>query len=133
MMNLQTIADKTRDILWSKAVSIWPQLWQYTKPTMILNNRLKTTGGRAWDTKPYYKIDLSTEMFSEYTELYVMEIIPHEMGHIVDYAINGYRAGQKTSHNELWQNICEKLVGRVLPMYHTMINTKHEARRAKVL
>jgi predicted SprT family Zn-dependent metalloprotease len=132
MTNLQTTAEQARDILWAKACYIWPSLSKHQRPIMILNNRLKTTGGRAWDTKPY-KIDLSTELFSEYTESYVMEIIPHEMGHIVDYAINGYRAGLKTAHNELWQGICEKLTGRVLPMCHKMINTKHEARRAKVL
>lgn len=132
---LQTVANKRRDILWNKACEIWPEIAQYTRPEIELNNRLKTTAGRAHCAynNNEHKIDLSTELFWEYTQEFVTEIIPHEMAHIVDYIVNGYRSGWATSHNHLWEDITLKLRGYVLPKTHRLINTMHEARKAKAL
>lgn len=136
---MQNVANRRRDILWNKACAIWPKLTKYPVPEIKLNNRLKTTGGRAWyiehnTGEMEYLVDLSTELFWEYTENYISEIIPHEIAHLVDYIVNGiYWKTVKQSHGPLWQAVCIKLRGYTLPQYHKLINTKHEARKAKVI
>jgi predicted SprT family Zn-dependent metalloprotease len=133
---LQNVANRRRDILWNKACAIWPILKNHPVPNIKLNNRLKVTGGRAWakwENVDHF-IDLSTELFWEYTETYIAEIIPHEMAHLVDFIVNGiYWNNIRESHGDKWQDICVKLRGYTLPEYHRLVNTKHAARKAKVI
>lgn len=120
---LQDVADYWGRIWWAKMVAAFPQLQNHTPPPIKLNNRLKTTAGRAWFEENY--IDLSVELFWEHTEQFTRDTIPHELAHIVANIVYG-----DTGHGTGWKMTLQR-VGINTTRLHHMVNSAHAARKAK--
>jgi SprT protein len=121
---LQEVAEFRIQFWWNKLKKEYPEI-QQEYPKVKLNNRLKTTAGRAFiGNKPQY-IDLSLELFWEYTEEFLTDTIPHELAHLVAYTVFG-----DEGHGKGWYSVLNKM-GIKTSRLHNMVNTKHEKRRAK--
>lgn len=105
---------------WKRIRRVYPSLPE-TPPSFKLNNRLKTTAGRAWLNQ--YMIDLSVELFDEHTQYFADDTIPHELAHIAAFKVYG-----DPGHGIGWYTVL-KSAGINTNRLHKMINTKHEYRR----
>jgi len=122
---LQQVANYNVRQWWIRIRSVYPQLSPIV-PTVKLNNRLKTTAGRAfYDCAPQY-IDLSLELFWEYTEQFVMDTIPHELAHLAAWTIY-----QDPGHGTGWKTVLER-VGIETSRLHHMVNSAHAKRKARL-
>lgn len=96
---LQAIADDCLTVAWAK----FSRLYTLKKPcpTIIINNRLKTTAGRC----DYLKrvIDLAPIMFAENISEYRRVIIPHEIAHQIAWDIF-----EAPGHCPKWKSIMVK-------------------------
>jgi predicted SprT family Zn-dependent metalloprotease len=110
------------DIWWTILKRLYPAVG--TKPQTEISNRLKTTAGYMYYEQRVMK--LSFELFSEYTDEMTVETIPHELAHQVAWDI--YREGK---HGVPWKNVMRS-IGKEPTRCHTMVNTLHAARKAKV-
>lgn len=119
---LQEVGDYRVKIWWDKLRKVYPQI-QKVYPKVKLNNRLKTTAGRAWIDKAPQYIDLSTELFWEYTEQFLCDTIPHELAHLVAYTVYG-----DEGHGKGWYSVLERM-GIQTSRCHSMVNSKHERRK----
>lgn len=120
---LQDVADYWSKIWWSKIVTVFPELRNHTRPPIKLNNRLKTTAGRAFFEANY--IDLSPELFWEHTENFTQDTIPHELAHIAAYRVFG-----DEGHGTGWKMTLQR-VGIKTTRLHHMVNSAHAKRKAK--
>lgn len=121
---LQDVADYWGRIWWAKIVAVFPELGTHTRPSIKLNNRLKTTAGRAFFEENY--IDLSTELFWEHTLNFTQDTIPHELAHIAAYKVFG-----DEGHGRGWKMTLQR-VGINTTRLHHLVNSQHAARKAKV-
>jgi predicted SprT family Zn-dependent metalloprotease len=101
-------------IIWRKMQYIFPKLTSFNCPKIIINNRLKTSGGRADGTNRI--IELSAEMFFYNQKEYLFTVIPHEMAHIVNKDLN-----QLGGHGREWKDIMIAYGLKPL-VFHTMTN-----------
>lgn len=121
---LQEVAEFRIQFWWNKFRQVYPQI-QKAYPKVKLNARLKTTAGRAFiDNTPQY-IDLSPELFWEYTEEFLQDTIPHELAHLVAYTVFG-----DEGHGTGWKSVIQKM-GIKTSRLHNMVNSKHENRKFK--
>lgn len=90
-------------------------------PTVKLNNRLKTTAGRAFLEEGY--IDLSTELFWEYTDRFTQDTIPHELAHIAAYRLYG-----DEGHGKGWYSVINTLDINTTRL-HNMVNSRWSNRK----
>jgi len=121
---LQDVAGYNARRWWNIIRKHYPELSPNT-PRVVLNNRLKTTAGRAFiENNPPY-IDLSTELFWEYTEQFTEDTIPHELAHIAAYILFG-----DSGHGKGWYTVLNT-VGIKTTRLHHMVNTKHAQRKSK--
>jgi SprT protein len=112
---LKDVAEFTIRKWWDKMRRQYPNI-QEQYPKAILNNRLKTTGGRAWiEESPQY-IDLSTELFWQYTQQYVTDTIPHELAHLVAYTVYN-----DPGHGKGWYSVIRQM-GINTTRCHSMVN-----------
>lgn len=88
------------NMAWSKLQTLYPKLKGKPVPTIVINNRLKTTGGRACG--PDNTVELSAEMYFYNQEEYYREIIPHELIHIADWLLTG-----NMGHGQTWKMIMQ--------------------------
>lgn len=119
---LQEVADYRVGVWWNKFRVQYPGIPE-NPPLVKLNNRLKTTAGRAF--YEHYYIDLSTELFWEYTERFLCDTIPHELAHIVAYIVHG-----DTGHGRGWYSVV-KTMNIDTTRLHNMVNTVHAKRKSK--
>ena len=89
---------------------------QKATPIVTLNNRLKTTAGRAFIEESPQRIDLSTDLFTQHTERFVSDTIPHELAHLVAYTIHG-----DPGHGRGWYSVLAKM-GIATTRLHNMVN-----------
>lgn len=121
---LQDVADFNTKMWWNRFRKEYSQL-QAVTPKVVLNNRLKTTAGRAFiENNPQY-IDLSTELFWEYTEEFLNDTIPHELAHLVAYTIYGDKG-----HGKGWYSIIKQFSINTTRL-HNMVNTLQAKRKSK--
>lgn len=120
---LQDVADHWSKIWWAKIVAVFPELRTHTRPPIKLNNRLKTTAGRAFLEHNY--VDLSVELFWEYTEEFTQDTIPHELAHIAAYKVFG-----DEGHGNGWRTTLQR-AGIKTTRLHSMVNSTHAKRKAK--
>lgn len=121
---LQEVADYRVTYWWNKFRKEYPQISEKA-PRVVLNNRLKTTAGRAfYEDNPQY-IDLSTELFWEYTEEFLNDTIPHELAHLVAYTVYG-----DTGHGKGWKSVLSHMKINTTRL-HNMVNTVHSKRKSK--
>lgn len=111
---LQDVADYNARIWWARLLKLWPSIGA-TVPIVKLNNRLKSTAGRAFFSEGY--IDLSTELFWEYTDRFVKDTIPHELAHLV-----AYRVYQDEGHGKGWYHVI-RTAGIQTTRLHDMVNS----------
>ena len=83
---------------------------------VTLNNRLKTTAGRAFIEDDPQKIDLSTDLFEQYTDHMVRDTIPHELAHLVAYTVFA-----DPGHGKGWYSVVEKMKIPTTRL-HNMVN-----------
>lgn len=109
---------------WNRFFAIYPRL-NTMIPAIAFNNRLKTTAGYCYHLRR--EIQISRELFEEHTEHFRKIIIPHELAHQVAFDLYNKDCG----HGPLWKQV---MVAYGIPpdRLHTLINTKHAAKRAKV-
>lgn len=121
---LQEVAEFRIHFWWNKFRSVYPQI-QREYPQIKLNNRLKTTAGRAFIAETPQYIDLSTELFWEYTEEFLCDTIPHELAHLVAYTVFG-----DSGHGKGWKTIISQF-GIKTNRLHNMVNSNHARRKSK--
>lgn len=115
---LQILADRAARETWTVLVNLYPNILFNITPKVILNNRLKTTAGRAFiEHDPQY-VDLCTELMEQYTEEFCNVIIPHELAHLAAYTVYNDRG-----HRKGWKTIMRQL-GLEPEVYHNMVNHK---------
>ena len=126
---LQRIADDCLTVTWAK----FSRMYTLNKPcpTIIINNRLKTTAGRCDFNKRV--IDLSPLLFNENISEFKKTIIPHEIAHQVAWDIHG-----DSGHGIGWKSVmvkyglpaarCHSLTSEVIESTRT-VNTQKKIRR----
>jgi len=126
---LRLIAEDCATIAWAK----FSRLYTLKKPcpTIIINNRLKTTAGRCDFAKRV--IDLSPLLFNENISEFKSVIIPHEIAHQIAWDIHG-----DSGHGEYWKSVmvkyglpparCHHLVSAVIESNRTA-NTQRKIRK----
>ena len=112
---LQVEATKAVAFIWEKFKALYPELRKHTCPTVSINNRLKTTGGRAGGFLGN-QIELSAELYFYNQEEFYREIIPHEIAHLVDYMLTG-----NMGHGPTWKSIMQAY-GLPGDRLHNLIN-----------
>jgi len=119
---LQDLAQYHVRIWWVKLLKQYPTIQRVT-PVVTLNNRLKTTAGRAFIEDVPQRIDLSTDLFTQYTEHMIQDTVPHELAHLVAYTVYGDKG-----HGRGWYSVLEKM-GIVTTRLHNMVNSRYRGKR----
>jgi SprT protein len=119
---LQDLAQYHVRAWWVKFLAQYPTIQRVT-PLVTLNNRLKSTAGRAFIADVPQRIDLSTDLFTQYTEHMIQDTIPHELAHLVAYTIHGDKG-----HGKGWYSVLENM-GIVTTRLHSMVNSRYRGRR----
>lgn len=109
--------------LWDHCQDVWQELHDIPAPTVKINNRLKTTAGRAW--YDLHMIDLSRELLEEHPDHFVKDTIPHEVAHLVAGIVY-----EDFGHGQGWKKVL-RLMGWTTTRCHNMVNSLHEMRKAK--
>ena len=122
--NLLQYAEGKASEWWFNIRRVYPVLPQ-ARPIVKLNNRLKTTAGRAWYEENY--IELSTELLCEHPAHFATDTIPHELAHIAAWHIF-----KDPGHGKGWKTVIAACKIRTTRL-HTLINSAHAARRAGAL
>lgn len=120
-MDKQTLQDLAQYHVrswWVKFRAQYPTIQRAT-PVVTLNNRLKTTAGRAFIEENPQKIDLSTDLFCQYTDHMIVDTIPHELAHLVAYTIYG-----DPGHGKGWYSVLERM-GIQTTRCHSMVNYRY--------
>lgn len=125
LAHLIAMADIRRNIVWDKLRTIYPDI-QIRYPAIIINKRLKTTGGRAFTFKNPQYIDLSYELLLEHGESFIDWVVPHELAHLAAYTVYG-----DNGHGRGWKTVMDRDLGVIPERCHNFDNTKWAARRAK--
>jgi SprT protein len=112
---LQDLAQYHVRAWWVKFLAQYPTIQRAT-PIVTLNNRLKTTAGRAFIEENPQKIDLSTDLFCQYTDHMIVDTIPHELAHLVAYTIHG-----DPGHGKGWYSVLKQM-GIQTTRCHSMVN-----------
>ena len=116
---LQIIADRALVRAWDKLGRAYGKAALGAIPTMVMNNRLKSTAGRAWIESG--KIDLSTKLMLNFPREFIMQTIPHEAAHIAAYRVFGYGMGRGEVHGKPWQD-CMIALDLNPEIYHNMLS-----------
>jgi len=125
LAHLIALADIRRNIVWDKLRAIYPDI-QIRYPAVVINKRLKTTGGRAftWENPQY--IDLSHDLLLEHGERFINWVVPHELAHLV-----AYTKYDDNGHGNGWKWVMANDLGIMPERCHPFNNTKWAASRAK--
>jgi SprT protein len=125
---LHAAAERATSYWWTRFRRIYKTLPE-TVPPVKLNNRLKTTAGRAWLCERHLDrfIDLSTELLAEHPRAFFDEIIPHELAHIV-----AFHLFKDNGHGPQWKDVMRR-TGVNGGRTHHLVNSKHTARKAGTL
>jgi SprT protein len=119
---LQDLAQYHVRAWWVKFLAQYPTIQRVT-PVVTLNNRLKTTAGRAFIGDVPQRIDLSTDLFSQHTDQMIVDTIPHELAHLVAYTIHGDKG-----HGKGWYSVVAHM-GIQTTRMHDMVNSRYRGRR----
>ena len=125
LAHLIALADIRRTIIWDNLRKIYPDI-QVRYPAIIINKRLKTTGGQAFAWKNPQYIDLSHDLLLEHGESFINWVVPHELAHLV-----AYTKYDDNGHGNGWKTVMQKDLGILPERCHPFENTKWVASRAK--
>lgn len=112
-MNIQTISDS----LWDRYCDTIPALSGFKKPTIIINNRTYTTAGKCF--VEFNNIELSGKLLSQHYDDMILDILPHEICHQIDYNLNPTIWTMRNAHSNRWVKIGDML-GLKLTTYHKL-------------
>lgn len=115
---LEQIAKRALKLSWDKLGKAYGQAALGAIPDLTMNNRLKSTAGRAWIESG--KIDLSTKLMLNFPREFIMQTIPHEAAHIAAYRVFGYGMARGESHGKPWQD-CMLALDLRPEIYHNML------------
>lgn len=102
---LQLFANAQAATWWNKARTVFAERGDIGKlPLVKLNNRLKSTAGRAFIENGY--IDLSTSLLRDNMEYFAKDTIPHELAHMIAWRLYGDRG-----HGKAWKWVAHTLYG----------------------
>lgn len=113
LYTLATIQETT-EYLWEEYTLIFPKLVRFDCPKIILSNRLTSTAG--YNKSEENTITLGNKFIAKFPEQMLAETLPHELGHQIDYNINGWHNKRK-HHDKLWVAVMEK-IGVPYSIYH---------------
>ena len=119
---LQDLAQYHARIWWVKLLKEYPTI-QKTTPVVTMNNRLKTTAGRAFLEEIPQRIDLSVELFTQHTDRMIADTIPHELAHLVAWTVYA-----DPGHGSGWKSVVARM-GIPTTRLHNMVNSQHEKRK----
>lgn len=91
------------------------------RPTIVINNRLRTTAGRA-----YYEtgvIELNPKIDFEFL---LADTLPHEFAHILSWRIYGERG-----HGEGWRKLCHNLGMKEVNRCHDQDVSAHAVKQRR--
>ncbi len=112
---------------WARLEKMWPGRLGPC-PSVEISARLKTTAGFCYWEKRATKYSL--DLFCEYPEIFRMDTIPHELAHQANWDM--FRPTGNGCHDSNWALIMARL-GLEAKRCHSMINTKHEARKRGII
>lgn len=113
------------DTIWMQYSMLIPEMRNFNKPLIVFNNRLKTTAGRCF--YELNKIDISTSLYKEFKQEFILDTIPHEIAHQIDYNLNGR---SKQFHGPNWKRIMW-LYGIEPNTYHNYIQMRADRKLIK--
>lgn len=102
------------DTIWLDAIDIFPKLAQFVNPRITLSNRLTKTAG--YCSVADNLIVLSNKLLVIYGLDFINEILPHELGHQIDFNLYGMPKNNRW-HRQEWVTIGLKL-GYSFKTYH---------------
>ena len=105
------------DAYWLELTRRNSALSRYTRPEIRLNARFSNMAGRCYDDLSF--IDLGLKFFPKYHVRMFNEVLPHEICHAADFAINKTPCTAKQSHGKKWQNLMLQL-GLIPSQFHDM-------------
>lgn len=128
-LELAKHAEALTGIIWESWIEIYPKLARYDCPRVSMNNRLKTTAGRAILAENI--VEYSPEIFGENFAEFASLIIPHELGHFVAHKLYG-----DCGHGADWHKVMQRYIAanggtysRTHPLQTKRIIAKAKARK----
>ena len=115
MLYTQTTIQETTEMLWLDYILLFPKLVKFDAPKIQLSNRLTATAG--YNRSENNLIVLGSKFIAAFPEMMICETLPHEIGHQIDYNINGWAKGRK-HHDKYWVAVMEK-IGVPYSIYHS--------------
>ncbi len=105
MQSLQSFANEQAYNWWEAAKVIFAKNGDIgVLPLVKLNNRLKSTAGRAFIEHGY--IDLSVSLMRDNMDYFARDTIPHELAHMIAWRLYGDRG-----HGKAWKWVAHTLYG----------------------
>lgn len=99
-MDIQQTAAAEVTKWWERARIAYPATRTRSVPIVKLNRRLKTTLGRAHYAE--HLIDFNEKLLVAHIGIFISDIIPHEVAHIVTYCI---APTMKQHHGKEWKAV----------------------------
>lgn len=104
------------EVYWTQFCEIFPKLVKFDPPTVKLCGRLTVTAGKAY--QPDNRIHLGSKFLAKYEDMMLLQILPHEIAHIVDFVLNG-PSEKYCGHGKKWVEIMVQF-GIPADKYHLM-------------
>lgn len=99
------VVNRQAQYVWQDLRALYPQLYNFTIPTIVLNNRLWRSAGFCYQQQN--RVDLGTKFFlhsDEYRDYMLDVILPHELIHQADFFLHG-ESDLKCGHGMGWCKI----------------------------
>ena len=95
--------DKKTDSIWQEFCEIYPRMVRFNPPKIVLCNRLTRTLGKCyyWENR----IHLANKVLVKNVDVYMTDILPHEIAHQVSYNIYGEEKQGRKCHGLEWREI----------------------------
>ena len=110
---------------WTAMQNLFPTLKTHATPKAEINNRLKTTAGRAWYDSFPQKCDYSFEMLDEHTEEMLDTVVPHELAHCAAWVLF-----KEPGHGPDWKYVMCR-IGQAPERTHNMVTRRMQAKMTK--
>ena len=92
--------------LWLEYCEIFPGLVKFDCPKIVINNRFTKCAGV--NRSEMNQVDLAGKFLAKYKGRILTETLPHELGHQIDFNLNGWYA-RKPHHGKEWHIIMTKI------------------------
>lgn len=103
--------------LWQEYCELFPALVKFDCPKIVINNRFTKCAGV--NRSEMNQVDLAGKFLAKFQNQILTETLPHELGHQIDFNLNGWYA-RKPHHGKEWHAIMQK-IGVPYSVYHSMV------------